>query len=341
MYRVDRSAFTDGCANENADMEVPNMDEKAANFRCDQTALASDQTAQGVSKLSTSVTELPSFPGTDTEDTILDTIKIESVCIIMPNRKEPDRPYLNSLSSIEEERPIQSSQKINPCKSYEDVMPGVLPEVQMQVEIYRARRKAGTLITTVHPDDLPYDVIVDPVRALWEENELQISPITGEPVDLSSFEEQIDLAMYELEDRMDFITASKKDIAGFRQLFRDYPDLTIQMIEAMLDHQCEGSQCVENDCKSKAAKFKYDEYYWAKRTGTLGSFVKYFKKLFIETHYSDVECFWAKGKPVRYWEPDECRIEPYKSICADTVASDLENTRIEEEIQAEKSQAIR
>ena len=342
VYRVDRSAFTDGYANENIDTEVPNIDEKPAICRCDQTAIASDQTAQGVSKLHISVTELRSFPGTDTEDTMKDTMKIESVCI-RPNREEPDRSNLISLSKIEDQQPIQPNQNSNRCKSYEDVMPDVLPEVQRQVEAYRSARKAGTLITTVHPDDLTYDVIVDPVRALWEENGLAISPLTDRPVDWGDFEEQLDLAMYELQDSFDFASASKKEIAGFRQLFRDFPDLTIDMVRDMRKHTAFGfaDRGDFDDSKKKPGKYEHDNYYWAKRTNSLGSFVKYFKQLFIETHIGFELIGWANGKALRDWVDAAKGVEPHQSICAEMMAKDAENIRLENECQAKKTQAIR
>ena len=309
---------------------------------CNQTAQLCNETAQ--------------YEPIDIKDIIIDGEEIEcvkgetSLCSISPifpeskNQGVEDKVALAyGLATVECESSARANalaKYINPtdcelkamdagCKSIEDFFPGTLDKVNRVVEKYRSMLKTGTLLSVVPPDEQsPFEIIIDPVYAGWLELDVDISPITNKPIDYGDIEEQIDLAIYYLEEPM-VEEASKKDLAAFRSLFHHYPALLdIKTLKGVFEHLC-----ILEDEPPKKVKNKYvhDHEYFARRIQTLEQFVRYFPQLFAEAYvgYADKPEFY-NGKPQRNWDrllDDNGGTipEPYWSILAPYYKEDQAN----------------
>ncbi|TSA33864.1 MAG: hypothetical protein D4R65_07075 [Verrucomicrobiaceae bacterium] len=358
VFRVNREMLLTNKVTESADILLS----ETAKSGCEQTAKQCEQTAKGVSKLPMTVSKLPSFPLLDIEDRMKDRVEFkvsvysarashsQNLCSNQNIQEQTDNQRLAgsgcALPSVECEPPARANalaKYIHPtdceikamesgCKSVEDFFPGTLEKVNRMVAKYRAMLEAGTLLSVVPPDEQsPFEIILDPVYAGWLELDVDISPITNKPIDYGDMEEQIDLAIYYLDEPM-VHDASKKDLAAFRSLFHQYPALLdINTLKGVFEHLC----FLEDEPPKKVKnKYVHDREYFAKRIQTLEQFVRYFPQLFAEAYvgYDDKPEFY-NGKPQRNWDrlldDNEGTIpEPYWSILAPYYKEDQANRAI-------------
>jgi hypothetical protein len=123
--------------------------------------------------------------------------------------------------------------------------------------------------------------------------------------------------------------ASKKDLAAFRNLFRQFPALLdVTYLEGVFDHMW--IHDVEPRKKDKN-EYVHDHYFFARRIRTLEQFVHYFPQLFAEAYvgYADEPEFY-NGKAQRNWDrlmDDNGGTipEPYWSILARYYNEDAAN----------------
>ena len=181
--------------------------------------------------------------------------------------------------SIPRVQPSVDSTTIHLPLFFEDEFPDLMIELNDRLQKLQNARK--TPIEHVHPDDLPFDYTTFRNRLSWLENELFLNPITDEPLDWSNFEEQIDVAVYELEDDLClFRDFSKADMLEFRGHFKTYEGLSIPMVRKMLERI---SDVIVDPEYHRSQRGEFDHYYFAKRIKTLKNFNRYFKQLFRET----------------------------------------------------------
>ena len=162
---------------------------------------------------------------------------------------------------------------------FEDEFPDLMIEINDKVQKLQDARK--TPIEYIHPDIVPFDYTTSCNRLSWLENELFLNPITEQPLDWSNFEEQIDVAVYELEDDLClFWDFSKADMLEFRGHFKTYEGLSIPMVRKMIERI---SDVIVDPEYYRSKRGEFDHYYFAKRIKTLKNFNRYFKQLFRET----------------------------------------------------------
>ena len=133
------------------------------------------------------------------------------------------------------------------------------------------------------------------------------SPITDQPIDWSDFDEQIDIAVDELEIRTFFYEEySKEEMQKFRDHFKAYEGLSIPIVKKMLDRISDVNFDPEY-YKPKCGE--YDHYYFARRIKTLKHFNRYFKQLFKETFAPFIdeqnEYRIENGIRLRWWSVEE------------------------------------
>ena len=183
-------------------------------------------------------------------------------------------------------------------RSLSEAYPGIALEIQKRMDYYRQIASTNSCVQIVATDELPYDVIVNPIMALWQDEELLLNPLTNKPVNLADFEEQIDMALYHLEEPLHdaFGTLPKCDLLLFRQIFRDHHDLTVPI-------QAANGICIgENDRR------QWNAEYFAHLIKNLAQFIRYFEQMFVETFipfetdldYND-GIVMIDGGPVRDW----------------------------------------
>ena len=162
---------------------------------------------------------------------------------------------------------------------FEDEFPDLMIELNDKVQKLQDARK--TSIEYIHPDIVPFDYTTSYNRLSWLENELFLNPITEQPLDWSNFEEQIDVAVYELEDDLClFRDFSKADMLEFRGHFKTYEGLSIPIVRKMIERI---SDVIVDPEYHRSKRGEFDHYYFAKRIKTLKNFNRYFKQLFRET----------------------------------------------------------
>jgi|GEM_PF-5624568 len=177
---------------------------------------------------------------------------------------------------------IQSSLDSTPVHLplfFSDEFPDLIVELNDRVQKLRNARK--TPFEHIARYDLPFDHATSYNRLSWLENQLFLNPITEQPIDWSNFEEQIDVAVYELlDDLVIFKNLPKEDMLEFRDHFKTYEGLSIQMVRKMLGRI---SEVIVDPEYHRTQRGKFDHYYFAKRIKTLKTFNRYFKQLFRET----------------------------------------------------------
>jgi len=236
--------------------------------------------------------------------------------------------------------PANSTAPVNFPRFLKDEFPGWMPE--LKAEVQRLKNALKTPIEPVHPDLLPFDVIIDWERHCWIESELQINPLTDMPIDWGNFDEQIDVAVDELGIESFFDAAySKKDMLEFREHFKRHEGLSIPMIRKMLERIADACQL---PAFRSSKKEKVDHYYFARIIKDLKTFNRYFKQLFRETFAPFVNeqgearfeeegrmRWWPKGEEI--WAEDfeyplcespENMPEPFRSILAKDVEQEGE-----------------
>jgi hypothetical protein len=241
-------------------------------------------------------------------------------------------------------KPVESSRSSAPAvklpRFFEDEFPELMREVNENVQRLINARK--TPIEPVHPDLLPFDLIIDPERLSWIENGLELSPLTNRPIDWSNFEEQIDIAVDQLEIEFFFRTAnSKKDMQEFREHFKCYEGLSISMVRTMLERIADAT---ELPAFRPSKKEKVDHHYFARIIKDLKIFNRYFEPLFRETFAPFInergESRFEQGQRVRWWPVGEDEMdgdvyyplcdshedmpEPFRSILEKAVAKERE-----------------
>ena len=332
VYRVNREMLPLAKARKT----VGKSPAKTTIIDCNQTVYGCNQTGCPVTKPVTSVTKLVTLPSIDIEDIEIDREKLKvsvysarashslNASSIQESQDQKDsmkddnqvldgsgcaRPSVECEPSA---RANALAKYIHPtdcelkaydagCKSIEDFFPGTLDRVNREVEKYRAMLKAGTILSVVPPDEQsPFEIILDPVYAGWLELDVDISPITNKPIDYGDMEEQIDLAIYYLDEPL-VMDASKKDVTAFRNLFHQYPALLdVTYLENVFDHLW----ILEVEPRKKDKnEYVHDHYFFARRIRTLEQFVRYFHQLFAEAYvgYADEPKFY-NGKAQRNWD---------------------------------------
>jgi len=153
--------------------------------------------------------------------------------------------------------------------------------IKLNDKVQKLHNARKTSIEHVNPDDLPFDYTTPENGLFWLENELFLNPITEKPIDWSNFEEQIDIAVYELlDDLVIFKNLPKADMLEFRDHFKTYEGLSIPMVRKMLERI---SEVIVEPEYYRSHRAEFDHYYFAKRIKTLKQLNRYFKQLFKET----------------------------------------------------------
>lgn len=181
----------------------------------------------------------------------------------------------------------------NPTRQYplsiEDVMPGVLEEVDRCVRKYRDLRSKGQLITAVSNEELFYDVIEDPVAASWEELGLVIDYETEQPFDPNNTDEQIENFLEyfpgrSIERTCAFDLETDEDKAAIRGLFYKYPGLSDAILYEMLEHVGEADHKAPRKLRPRDGRTCFSDTYFSSRVKNAKQFARYFEQLFLETY---------------------------------------------------------
>jgi hypothetical protein len=207
-------------------------------------------------------------------------------------------------------------------------------------EVARLKKALNTPVEPVHPDLLPFDLILDPEMRSWRENGLFLNPLTDRPVDWANFEEQIDIAVDELGIESFFrVSYSKKDMLEFREHFKRHEGLSIPMARKMLERTID---CSDLPSFRPSKKEKVDHHYFARRINDMKTFNRYFLQLFRETFAPFVnengEARFEQRQRMRWWPAGEqyqdgdfhyplCESlenmpEPFRSILEEEVAEE-------------------
>jgi hypothetical protein len=180
------------------------------------------------------------------------------------------------------------SQPFKPM-TIEETFPGLMEDVNLELERYREWRKSAKL-EVVHPSELPYDIIIDPVVALWTDSELTINHLTEKPVDFSNFDELIDLAVDELDMHLPFdldfdLLQHQEGWIEIRRVFYENEGLTATMVQTMFERIYDAQHPGWNSIVSteEPSVWQRDDQYFAKIVTSPKLFVRYFKQLFVET----------------------------------------------------------
>jgi len=211
----------------------------------------------------------------------------------------------------------------------------------LKAKVQRLKKALKTPIEPVHPDFLPFDVIIDWERHSWIENGLVLNPLTNRPIDWGNFDEQIDIAVDELGIELFFRPApSKKDILEFREQFKCHEGLSVPMMRKMFERIADACHL---PVFRSSKKEKVDHYHFARIIKDLKTFNRYFEQLFRETFAPFVseqgEARFEQEQRVRWWpegeqyqagdfhyplcESPENMPEPFRSI----LAKDIEQER--------------
>jgi cation transport regulator ChaB len=176
-------------------------------------------------------------------------------------------------------QPCFDSTPVHLPRFFKDEFPDLMIELNRRVQMLQDARK--TSVEHTHPDNLPFDYSTPHSGLFWLENELFLNPITDQPIDWSDFDEQISIAVDELEIRTFFREEySKEEMQKFRDHFKAYEGLDVPIVKKMLDRISDVNFDPEY-YKPKCGE--YDHYYFARRIKTLKHFNRYFKQLFKET----------------------------------------------------------
>lgn len=343
-----------------------------------QSAYSCEQTADGVSKVPTTVSKLPVSPIIVIEDRMKDIDKLK-VSVFRPDRTslpagdihdnmnqlscEQSQPahqtYANNPSMKQSKPNADSCMKPEPstnacanpiainiqltdcekrakeagCKTIDEMPPGLVARYYSNVDKYRAKRKAGTLISVVPQDqeDHEFELIIDPVYANWIDLGLDISPLTNKPIDWSDIEEKIDLVMEHVDWDFEVVPANE-DLAELREFFRKRPEaLDIAMLNDML----ESLKLIDKSKNKRNERYKHDKCFFARKIKTVQQFIRYFDQLFLEAFvgYPEHPTF-NNGKPQRDWSnlSSLCKRgipDHFLQICKTYMDEDDENERIE------------
>jgi hypothetical protein len=203
---------------------------------------------------------------------------------------------------------VDSTNSATPTKLplfLKDEFPELLLKVEQQVKRLKHLRRMP--VEAVHPDFLPFDLIIDHTRHSWIENELALNPLTDEPIDLSNFEEQIDIAVEELGIKFFFCTApTKKDVLEFREHFKRHEGLSVSMVRKMLERIVDASNL---PAFKSSKKEKVDHHHFARIVDDLKKFNRYFKHLFRETFAPLIDEYgqarFDQGIRLRWWPEGE------------------------------------
>jgi hypothetical protein len=238
---------------------------------------------------------------------------------------------------------VQISNDSNPVQLplfFSDELPDLTIKLNDTFQKLQSARK--TPIEHVHPDDLPFDYTTSYNRLSWLENELFLNPITEQPIDWSNFEEQIDVAVYELEDDFYlFRDFPKADMLEFRGHFKTYEGLSIPMVRKMIERI---SDVIVDPEYYRSHRAEFDHCYFAKRIKTLKQFNRYFKQLFRETFAPYInrngEYRFENNTRLRWWPVGESfddgeyeyplsdspmnMEEPFKTILKDAIEEEHE-----------------
>ena len=202
-------------------------------------------------------------------------------------------------------RPEPSEKPINLPLFFKDGFPELMRKVEEEVQQLRNALKKP--IEPVHPDLLPFDLIIDPEMHLWIENELFLNPLTDMPIDWSNFDEQIDIAVDELSIESFFDSPPRKqDVLEFREHFKRYEGLSVPMVRKMLasisDAMIEPTQAPLRD-------HQFDHQHFARKIKNLRIFNRYFRQLFRETFAPFIndngEFRFEEGQRLRWWPNGE------------------------------------
>jgi hypothetical protein len=162
---------------------------------------------------------------------------------------------------------------------FSDEFPDLMIKLNDRVQKLQNARK--THLEHINPDCLPFDYTTPENRLSWLENQLFLNPITERPIDWSNFEEQIDIAVYELlDDLVIFKNLPNEDMLEFRGHFKTYEGLSIPMVRKMLERI---SDVIVEPEYYRSHRGEFDHCYFAKRIKTLKQLNRYFKQLFRET----------------------------------------------------------
>ena len=216
------------------------------------------------------------------------------------------------------------------------------PELMRKTEreVARLKKALKTPVEPIHPDLLPFDLILDPEMPSWLENGLFLNPLTNRPIDWANFEEQIDIAVQELDiDNVFFHTTTKKDMLEFREHFKRHEGLSIPMVRKMLERI---APAINLPAFRSSKKEKVDHHYFARRINDLKTFNRYFLQLFRETFAPFVsengKARFEQRQRMRWWpageqyqdgyflyplcESPENMPEPFRSILEEKVAEE-------------------
>ena len=249
--------------------------------------------------------------------------------------------------SITRVPPSIDSTTVNLPRIFKDEFPNLMIELNSRLQKLQNARKMP--IEHVCPNHLPFDYTAPCSGLLWLENELFLNPITEQPLGWSNFEEQIDVAVYELEDNLClFRDFSKADMLEFRGHFKTHEGLSIPMVRKMLERI---SDVIVDPEYHRTQRGEFDHYYFAKRIKTLKNFNRYFKQLFRETFApylkDNGEYRFEANTRLRWW-PDgelfnddefeyplsdtpENTEEPFRTILEDAVVEEREKVRVFEQ----------
>ena len=260
--------------------------------------------------------------------------------------EDPPIEVLRDLS-IPRVQPSVDSTTIHLPLFFEDEFPDLMIELNDKVQKLQNARK--TPIEYIHPDIVPFDCTTPYNRLSWLENELFLNPITEQPLDWSNFEEQIDVAVYELEDDLClFRDFSKADMLEFRAHFKTHEGLSIPMVRKMLERI---SDVIVDPEYHRSQRGEFNHYYFAKRIKTLKNFNRYFKQLFRETFApylkDNGEYRFEANTRLRWWSDGELfndgefeyplsdspenMEEPFRAILEDAVVEEREKVRVFEQ----------
>jgi hypothetical protein len=222
---------------------------------------------------------------------------------------------------------------------FEDEFPDLIVELNDTFQKLQNARK--TPIEHVHPDELPFDYTTSYNRLSWLENELFLNPITERPIDWSNFEEQIDIAVYELlDDLVIFENLPNEDMLEFREHFKTYEGLSIPMVRKMIERIAD---VIVDPEYYRSHRAEFDHYYFAKRIKTLKTFNRYFRQLFRETFAPYInrndEYRFENNNRLRWWPVGESFDDgEYEYPCTDSPANMEEpfRTILKEAIEKEQ-----
>jgi hypothetical protein len=204
---------------------------------------------------------------------------------------------MHSSSSVED--------SVNLPLFYKHEFPDLILEMDRQVQKLRENLKKPP--EPAHDDFAYFEVAGHSEKLSWIENGLVLNPLTDRPIDWTNFEEQIDIAVHELDiENLFFNTITKKDMLDFREHFKRYEGLTVPMVKAILGRIAD---CIDLPDFRPLKKEKVDNYYFARRINNLKTFNRYFQQLFRETFAPFIDengdARFEDGLRLRWWPEGE------------------------------------